>query len=292
MNNLSKLIGFFLAGLTFWVIVSRPEAPIESGFAAPIYAVVALATIATFGLLFFVMRAATAGSAIYWSGEGRPKQIGLIALMIGVAIALQLVAGTALDYFGRLDPVASATTGLVIWTLVPAIFLKARLVKWPVRQRSASKLKMIIAAGICLCIAAASTYAVLSAAPVAVKTPSIMGLFIAVAYLIVAASAEEVVFRLLFLTALLDLAVSRFQAVFLSSVAFAMVHVPLALAHPVMRGDWPMLAYAANAYAPEFLWQVAFGLLFGVIWLRTGSLTLVVLTHAVTNLGATLTNGL
>lgn len=292
MNNLSKLIGFFLVVLTFWVIVSRPEAPVESEFVAPIYALVALATTVIFGLLFFAMRAATAGSATYWSGEGRPKQIWLIALMIGVAIALQLVAGRTLEYFGRLDPVASATTGLVIWTLVPAIFLQSRYVKWPVRLRSASKLKMIVATGTCLCIAAASTYAVLSAAPVAVKTPSIMGLFVAVAYLIVAATAEEVVFRVLFLTALLDLAVSRFHAVFLSSVAFAMVHVPLALAQPVTRGDWPMLAYAASAYAPEFLWQVAFGLLFGVIWLRTGSIALVVLTHALTNLGEMLVHGL
>lgn len=292
LSNISKLIGFSLAALFLWVIVSRPEAPVGSEFLVPIYAVVALATAVLFALLFFAMRIATAGSRIYWSGESKSMQLWWIALMIGVAVGLQLVAGGVLDYLGRLDPLSSAAVGVVIWTLIPAIFLKSRLVKWPVRLFAASKLKMLLATVICLCIAAASTYAVLSAAPVAVKTPSIIGLFVMIAYLTVAAAAEEVVFRVLFLTALLDLAVSRFQAVFLSSVAFAMVHVPLALVQPVTRGDWPLLGYAANAYAPDFLWQVAFGLLFGVIWLRTGSITLVVLTHALTNLGEMLAHGL
>lgn len=292
MSNLSKITGLTLAALTFWVIVTRPEAPVESEFLVPIYGLVALATAVVFGLMFLVMRIATAGSTTYWSGESQPKQLWLITLMIGVAIGLQLVAGRILDDLDRQSAVTFAVTGLVIWTLVPAIFLKFGIVKWPVRLRSISKPKMILATVICLCIAAASTYAVLSAAPPAAKTPSIIGLFVPIAYLIVAAAAEEVVFRVLFLTALLDLAVSRFQAVFLSSVAFAMVHVPLALAQPVTSGDWSLLEYAANAYAPEFLWQVAFGLLFGVIWLRTGSITLVVLTHALTNLGETLAYGL
>lgn len=112
-----------------------------------------------------------------------------------------------------------------------------------------------------------------------------------VADVLVAAAPEEIVFRVLLLTALLDLAVTRFQAVFLSGVAFALVHAPLAVIQPLARADWSTLQYAAYIYAPEFSVQAVVGFALGVLWLRTGSITLVILTHAILNLGAAVAQG-
>ena len=106
--------------------------------------------------------------------------------------------------------------------------------------------------------------------------------------LLVAAAAEEVVFRVLLLTALLDLTRSRFHAVFVSSVVFGLGHAPLALIQPVALGDWALLQHAAQAYAPHLLLQVLGGLALGSVWLRTGSLGLVVVTHAIMNVGPVL----
>lgn len=99
------------------------------------------------------------------------------------------------------------------------------------------------------------------------------------------------IFRVLLLTALLDLTRSRFHAVFLSSVVFGLIHAPLALMQPVVHGDWPILQSAAQAYAPDFLLQTLAGLILGVLWLRTGSIGLVVVTHAIMNVGPTLLTG-
>ena len=49
-----------------------------------------------------------------------------------------------------------------------------------------------------------------------------------------------------------------------------------------------MLQQAANAYAPGFLLQTVLGMVLGALWLRTGSIWLVVLTHAIFNLGPAL----
>jgi membrane protease YdiL (CAAX protease family) len=46
-----------------------------------------------------------------------------------------------------------------------------------------------------------------------------------------------------------------------------------------------MLAYAAQSYAPIYLGQLVLGLVLGVVWLRTGSITLVTAIHAIANVG-------
>lgn len=127
--------------------------------------------------------------------------------------------------------------------------------------------------------------------PAVLEIPPVGRLFISVAVLIIAAAAEEVIFRVLLLTALLDLTRSRLHAVFLSSVVFGLGHAPFALTLPVMHGDWLALQSAAQAYAPDLLLQTFAGLVLGVLWLRTGSIGLVVLAHAVMNVGPTLLTG-
>ena len=289
-RRLSQFFALALAALTFWVMVSAPGV-IDPEFVGTIYVVFALLVAVVFGLLFVVLRFATAGSTVYWSGAPRPSQVGWIATMIGVALAVLLSAGWIFERQGRLDEIARIVP-LLTWTLVPAAFLALGLVTWPTRLKSTSKHRLILVGAAAVSFAIAVSYAKFVNGPTGLKIPSVGGLIIPVAGLIVAAAAEEVVCRVLLLTALLDLTRSRFHAVFLSSIVFGLIHAPLALMQPVVHGDWPVLQYAAQAYAPAFLLQTVGGLVLGVVWLRTGSIWLVVVTHAIMNVGPTLLTGI
>lgn len=194
------------------------------------------------------------------------------------------------DLQGRLDETAGVV-GLIVWTTVPAIFLTFGFVKWPVRLKSAPKVRLIAVGVASFGIAVAISYLKFVNAPEEFSIPPLNELLIQLAGLVAAAAAEEIVFRILLLTALLSLTCSRFNAVFLSSVFFGLTHAPLALMHPVVHAGWPMLEYAAQSYLPEFLMQTLFGLFLGVIWLRTGSVVLIIITHAIMNVGPSLLSG-
>ncbi|GAA0869174.1 hypothetical protein GCM10009116_10100 [Brevundimonas basaltis] len=107
----------------------------------------------------------------------------------------------------------------------------------------------------------------------------------------VAAAAEEVVFRVLLLTALLSATGSRLQALVLSSTFFAIVHVPLDLAGPLLALEWQVMADGIVALAPSLLMKLGVGFLLGAVWLRTGSLILISLLHFMGNFGPVLAAG-
>lgn len=290
-RRLSQFLALSLAPLTWWVLVSRTGV-VEPEFAVEIHVALVVVVALVFGVLFVALRFATIGSATYWSGEAGPRQVGRIGLMIAATMGLQLAPGEILNLFGLLDRLSSTALHLLAWTIVPAAFLQFGLVKWPTRLRSASKLGLLLAGVTGIAAAAAWSYGAVAFAPVDPSIPPVGALAVEMAAIVVGATAEEVAFRVLLLTALLHLPVSRFQAVFLSSVAFGLMHVPGALAQPIVSADWPMLQGAVFEYAPKFLMQTLTGVFFGVLWLRTGSIILVALTHFVFNVGATLVYGL
>ncbi len=289
-RSLPSFFALALAGLAFWILASAPGV-VAPEFTGTTYTVLAMIVAVLFGLLFVVLRFATAGSTVYWSADPRPNQVCWILAMIGVALAILLSAGWIFERRGRLDEIARIVP-LLTWTLVPAAFLALGLVKWPARLKSASKLRLCLVGTAALGFATAVSYAKFANGPAVLEIPPVGGLVIPVAILIVAAAAEEVICRVLLLTALLDLTRSRFHAVFLSSVVFGLIHAPLALMQPVAHGDWLALQYMAQAYAPDLLLQTFAGLVLGVLWLRTGSIGLIVLTHAIMNVGPTLLTGL
>ncbi|WP_332640059.1 CPBP family intramembrane glutamic endopeptidase [Brevundimonas sp.] len=290
-RSLSQFLALALAALLFWCFISSPGV-MDPEYVVEGYAAGVLTVAVVFGLLFVALRFATAGSAIYWSGGAEPKKrLERIGVMIGVMLAVHIGAGWIFDLQGRLGETADIVSVLTS-TLVPAAFLALGIVKWPSRLKSASTLRLALVGAAAIGLATTVSYAKFANGPDDLDVPSIGGLSISLAGLIVAAAAEEVVWRILLLTALLDVTASRFQAVFLSGVAFGLMHAPLALMQPVVRADWPMLQYAANAYAPELLLLVAGGLFLAVLWLRTGSIALVVLTHSILNVGPDLMSGL
>jgi membrane protease YdiL (CAAX protease family) len=284
---LSLFAGVSLMAITVWAIASR-LGPVRDPVV--LWGLLGLVTAGLGGTLFFALRWATTGSAVYWRTGDAPGEVARILAMIICALVVQMAVAAYFDRQGRLGQTAGAVF-LLIWTLFPAAVLGARVVKWPSRVLRSSAFRLVVVGSIAVALTATlTTLPFLSSAhqqqllPIS-KWPLVLG------SVVVGAAAEEIVWRVLLLTALLQATSSRFQAVFLSGVGFASMHAPLALMQPVLRADWPMLHIAVHAYAPEFLMQTAVGLLLGVIWLRTGSITLIVLTHTILNVGPSLVSG-
>ncbi|MGR6531671.1 CPBP family glutamic-type intramembrane protease [Brevundimonas sp. RM1] len=285
-HRLSPFFALALAALTFWLLVSAPGV-VEPEFAGTIYGVFALLVAVVFGLIFIGLHFTTAGSITYWSASSPPDQVGRVGVMIGATLAIHLGLSWFLELLGRANE-TSAIVGLLCWTLVPATFLALGLVRWPVRLTRASRLRLSLASVAAFGFAIGVSYLKFANAPPDSEILTVGDLVLHGPVLLVAAAAEEVVFRVLLLTALLDLTLSRFHAVFVSSVVFGLGHAPLALIQPVALGDWTLLQHSAQAYAPHLLLQVLGGLALGSVWLRTGSLGLVVVTHAIMNVGPVL----
>lgn len=289
-RRLSQLLAFALAALTYWVLVSRPGV-VDPEFAGTIYAAFIVTVAVVFGLLFVALRLATGGSATYWT-MNRTDQVRPIVWMELATVGIMLSAAMVLHWLGRGDPASAKITYLLTGTLVPAAFLLLGLVAWPSRSSRPGRVRLFLIAGLAIGLAASWSYAAWSTTPDKIDFPPVPDLIVAVGALIVGATFEEIVFRVLLLTALLDRTGSRFQAVFLSSVVFGLMHVPGALVDPVLHGDWVFLQQVAFEYAPEFLMQTLVGLLLGVLWLRTGSIMLIAATHAILNMGNVLAYGL
>ena len=289
-RRLSQLLAFALAALTYWMSVSRPGV-VGDEFVGTIYAAFVVVTLVVFGLSFLALRLAAGGFETYWT-QNRTDQVRPILGMEFATVTAMLAAVAILNWLGRADPAAAMIAYLLTGTLVPAAFLLFGLVKWPSRSSRPGWLRLLLIAGLAIGLATAWTYGAYSIAPDKSDIPPVPDLIVSVGALILGATFEEIVFRVLLLTALLARTGSRFQAVFLSSVVFGLMHVPGALADPVLHGDWAFLQQVAFDYAPEFLVTTLIGLLLGVLWLRTGSITLIVATHAILNLGGVMAYGL
>lgn len=289
-RRLSQCIALSLAGLTWWVMVSRPGA-VGSEFVVEIHAALAVLVAVFFGLSFVSLRFATTGSTIYWTPNGT-DQIRQIVWLALATLGTMLAAEVVLTRLGWSGPTAAKITYLLAGTLIPAAFLQFGLIAWPDRSSYPERLRLLLISGLAIGLAAAWSYAGWSAAPDEAVFPSVPELIVIMGAVLVGATFEEIVFRVLLLTSLVDRTGSRFQAVFLSGVAFGLMHVPGAVLEPLLHGDWAFFQQAAFEYAPLFLLQTFLGLLLGVLWLRTGSITLIALTHATLNMGKALGEGL
>lgn len=288
-RRLSQLATFALFVLAYWTFVSRPGV-IGEEFVGEIYTFVAVFTLVVFGVLFLLLRLGTSGSTTYWSIN--KDQLRPIVWMILTVLGVMQFAALALNLVDLSNPTTSNITYLLAGTLVPAAFFQFGLIAWPICLHRAGWLRLCVLGGIGLSAAALWSYWGFSLAPDRSSPPSVGEGVVTAGFLIVGGTLEEVLFRVLLLTALLVQAGSRLQAVFLSSVAFGLMHVPGALIDPALRSDWEFLGQVAFDYAPEFLMQTLMGMALGVLWLRTGSIALISLTHAMLNLGTHLAVGL
>lgn len=288
LRRFSQVIALALAALVYWAWFVRPEVATKADDALSTYVIAGVLVAAIFGLVFLALRIGASGVTAYWRGASGSDQVQPVATLIAATLAILSTVGAIQFSLGNLDSNTATAASLLVWALVPAAFLQFGLVKWPSRQRTASTLTLILFASPVAILMAAFSYNSFLKADGQMPMPAIGPLILIIAKVVVAAAAEEVVFRVLFLTALLERTASRFQAVFLSSVLFAAMHAPLFLFQPVIQGDWQLLALVAGNYASEFAMHVLVGLVFGVVWLRTGSIALISILHAIVNIGPAL----
>lgn len=288
-RRLAQLSALALMGLAYW-FMSRPEI-VGDEYVGMILLSFLAVTLAFFGLAFLTLRWATGGSATFWTMKGT-DQVAPVLLMILTILAAMFAGYGLLHLIDRLTPLWLRASYFLSCTLVPAAFLLSGRVRWPVRLAHPGRLALASFFIVGIGLAAAWGWIGWRHEAGSVEALTADHVLFVVPVTVLGATLEEVIFRVLLLTALLDRTGSRFNAVFLSSVAFGLMHVPGTFVQPLTEADWPLLQSVAQTYAPMFLMQVALGLFLGVLWLRSGSLVLIASVHTLANLGLHLANGL
>lgn len=263
---------------------------IAVAFGLPGTPIVALITL---GLVLATLKWGVREPVDYWRAVAQPSQMPRVALLILVVLVAQLAIGTAVRLIDETTYWRwSYAIYLLVWTGVSLAFIGLGVVQWPERRASPQVRELLIVAVPAILVAAAIGYlgAVEYSGPRV--TPSFVELAIGGGSVLLGATMEEVLFRVLLLTALVHASGSRTQALILSSVIFALAHTPAALAGPVVNQDWVQLSVYAKSFLPELTVLTAFGFLVGALWLRTGSIALIAVVHAITNLGPVLVGGL
>ena len=280
LRRYSLLSALCIGGILAY-LVWMATAPIGSGSILWIALIVFVLSVA-------MLRLGWRRPVTYWVSRTPPPQAGRVGLLIIGALTLQLLVGAALELADLMTELSSRLLGVGIWVGVPLIALGRGFVTWPVRQATPSAVTLAITSVVALPFTAGLCW-VLAGSPTAISGSAWSpGLVSRIGLTLTAAAMEEVVFRVLLLTALLTATGSRLQALLLSTAAFALGHVPLALAEPLLRMDWTLLREATASYAPGWIWQLGLGCLLGGLWLRTGSLVLISVLHGLYNLGGLL----
>jgi len=228
----------------------------------------------------------------HWEAASEPDQASRIVSMILVAMAVQFVAGAALASVGGMGPMASEALYLTTWIGVPLAFLAFGGVRWPRRRSKPRTRELLVVAGLSVAAAGGLCYLQTGNLDAPERVPTINEYLVGGGSVLLGAAIEESVYRILLLTALVKASGSRFQALTLSSVVFALAHVPPAFSTPVGLQDWGMLQFYATQFLPELVWLIGMGFVFGALWLRTGSILLIVAFHSLLNLAPVLVAGL
>lgn len=263
---------------------------ITIAFGYPGTPIVALMTL---GLVLATLKWGVREPVNYWQCVAQPSQVPRVALMILVVIAAQLAMGTAVRLFDETTYWRlSYAIYLLAWTVLPLAFLGFGIIRWPRRRASPRTRELLTVATPAILLAAVMCYlgSVEYGGPRV--TPPLVELAIGGGSVLLGATMEEVLFRVLLLTALVQASGSRMQALILSSVIFALAHAPTALAGPVVNQDWALLSVYVKSFLPALTVLTGSGFLLGALWLRTGSITLIAVVHAISNLGPVLVGGL
>lgn len=260
-----------LGGLIFlaWITIvpfGFPGAPI----AASLLLILALA----------FMKLGSNSSPQLWETKTTPSQPPRVALMIAVALGVQLAVGGLFQRFGSIT-LNESILALAVWTLIPFAAVRLGFIHWPIRRASPSRLEL--AAVACAALAVAAMLGALSTLNTGREASFSTAILARTSSVAALAAAEEIVFRVLLLTSLLQASRSRMSALIISSFVFGVGHAPLVLAQPIAAMDWPLLSEATKSYLPGLVWQVGVGFLLGALWLRTGSITLISAVHFILN---------
>lgn len=230
----------------------------------------------------------------YWEASPTPRQAPRVMALIaiGVSIHMLLGAGVQISQQMSITPFSSNAVTLLVWTAVPVVAISLGKVRWPKRVATPRGIELLpvaifaVLVAIGMCSLGAAAHDGPRIAPPATE------LLLGGSVILLAATMEEIVYRVLLLTALVQASGSRSHALILSSVIFALVHVPGGVAGPVTAGDWVQAWAYFTALLGQLVFVIAGGFMFGALWLRTGSLILISAVHAIFNLGPLLVGGI
>jgi len=255
------------------------------------YAGAPIAAIAMLGLVVATLKVGVREPRAWWQAADT-SQTGRVMLLILTGMICQLTIGWGLREVGRFSQLTSTIVYLVVWTSIPLLFIAMGWVRWPHRLASPSWRALLPAAAAILLVATGTACMGGLAYTGPQVPPKLFDYAIGGAATLLGATMEEIVFRVLLLTAIAAASKSRTQALILSSVVFALYHVPGSVSVPLFAGDWPEVETYARDFLPDLVWTTGYGFFFGAVWLRTGSITLVCLAHAICNFGQIAVGGL
>lgn len=249
------------------------------GFAgAPIAALVLL------GLTLVTLKVGIRQQRVWWEMTD-PGQAPRVVALILIGIIVQLAIGWALRSVGRFDGLTSMLVYVGVWTGLPLLVVMLGVIRWPRRVAAPSMRSLVVIAIPALVVAAGIGWLGWMAFEEPRVLPGPVELILGAAATLLGATAEEVVFRVLLLTAIVRASGSRSQALILSSVVFALYHVPSSISVPLLAGDWNEVVVYFQGSVADLVWTTGIGFVLGALWLRTGSVWLISLCHAICNIG-------
>jgi membrane protease YdiL (CAAX protease family) len=263
-----------------WITVA------PSGYSAAPVAAVIMA-----GIVLALLKLGVRKPVAYWEAVSTPNQAGLVCLIILTSVVLRFVIGAFLSRSAEWEWLMFSPLDLLITIAVPLAFIAFGGVRWPRRVARPRLVGLLVVAGFSIAFAVLMVSFQVPKQDVPASPPSIVEVLGSLGETALAATTEELTYRVLLLTALVKVSGSRIQALVISSAIFALVHIPPSLAIPLYLQDAEMLRFYATGFFPELVWIIAIGFFFGALWLRTGSIVLISLVHTILNLAPVIVGG-
>ena len=249
------------------------------------------AAVAMLLILALLLKLGGHQTAPFWESVPEPEQATRVIAVVAVSCALQLGVSVVLEAVGSFNWIAANLLYQVVWAGVPLVALASGFVRWP-RRTGRPATKTLLALGALAVIIAVGAGYIGAIAYDGVRGTTVSSAIIAGIAIVLGATTEEIVYRVLLLTAIMTVSRSGFSALILSSLIFALIHIPPALVMALGTQDWASLPADLQAALPALVWTIGFGFIFGALWIRTGSILLVCVVHSICNLGPVLIGGL
>ena len=191
-----------------------------------------IAVTAMLGLVLATLKIGVRKPVDYWEAVTEPDQAPRVLMLIVICLTIQLIIGAVVQVAHQMSMTAfwSDAVYFLAWIIAPLAMIGVGIVRWPQRRASPANGELFPVAVAGILVATGLGYLGFLAydGPRLPTTPA--QLVVGGGFTLLAATMEEVVYRVLLLTALVTASGSRNQAPLLSSVVFAVAHLPPAVA--------------------------------------------------------------
>ncbi|MBB5747404.1 CPBP family intramembrane glutamic endopeptidase [Brevundimonas variabilis] len=248
--------------------------------------------LAMIGVSWAFLKLGSSDRTYHWTTVSEPRQVPRVVALIVLVSVIQIAVSVLVRTFAEMTVVWASVIYIVVWTAVPVAMIGFGVVRLPRRQSSPAKRDFIIVASAATLFAALDCWVGMVTYNGERAVPSFFELALGGSYTLLGATMEEVIYRVLLITALFKVTGSRTQSLVISSVAFGLAHLPAFLYAPILAQDWTQVAIYLKDDLAALSFIIGFGFIAGSVWLRTGSVALIILMHTLSNLADVLVGGL